>query len=214
MPMNKSDIVNEINKLTAELPLVKKVAEISEHEGLEIAYNELTEKCCARVKVKSYKESKDAIKALEVINNFQTYLNEQKNRAERIECRIAELRIELTKCQLSLFQEENIQKIATGIQHDDRELYTGDVFKTSNRDYLLIIKSEQQPSNYVITGTAFDEELLLQYPKSRTILNDTAYIGNIFDSAELAEFLDKLQEKQEELQEQQENEEDGENEED
>jgi len=213
MAMNKSDIVNEINKLTAELPLVKKVAEISEHEGLEIAYNELTEKCCARVKAKSYKESKDAIKALEVINNFQTYLNEQKNRAERIECRIAELRIELTKCQLSLFQEENIQKIATGIQHDDRELYTGDVFETPSRDYLLIIESEQQPSNYVITGTAFDEELLLQYPKNRTILNDTAYIGNIFDSAELAEFLDKLQEKQEELQEQQENEEDGENEE-
>lgn len=204
MAMNKSDIVNEINKLTAELPLVKKVAEISEHEGLEIAYNELTEKCCARVKAKSYKESKDAIKALEVINNFQTYLNEQKNRAERIEYRIAELRIELTKCQLSLFQEENIQKVATGIQHNDKELYTGDVFETSNRDYLLIIESEEHPSNYAITGTAFNEELLLQYPKNRVILNDTAYIGNIFDSAELAEFLDKLQEKQEELQEQQE----------
>ena len=204
MAMNKSDIVNEINKLTAELPLVKKVAEISEHEGLEIAYNELTEKCCARVKAKSYKESKDAIKALEVINNFQTYLNEQKNRAERIEYRIAELRIELTKCQLSLFQEENIQKVATGIQHNDKELYTGDVFETPNRDYLLIIESEEHPSNYAITGTAFNEELLLQYPKNRVILNDTAYIGNIFDSAELAEFLDKLQEKQEKLQEQQE----------
>ena len=204
MVMNKSDIVNEINKLTAELPLVKKVAEISEHEGLEIAYNELTEKCCARVKAKSYKESKDAIKALEGINHFQTYLNEQKNLAERIEYRIAELRIELTKCQLSLFQEENIQKVATGIQHNDKELYTGDVFETSNRDYLLIIESEEHPSNYAITGTAFNEELLLQYPKNRVILNDTAYIGNIFDSAELAEFLDKLQEKQEELQEQQE----------
>ena len=204
MAMNKSDIVNEINKLTAELPLVKKVAEISEHEGLEIAYNELTEKCCARVKAKSYKESKDAIKALEVINNFQTYLNEQKNLAERIEYRIAELRIELTKCQLSLFQEENIQKVATGIQHNDKELYTGDVFETSNRDYFLIIESEEHPSNYAITGTAFNEELLLQYPKNRVILNDTAYIGNIFDSAELAEFLDKLKEKQEELQEQQE----------
>ena len=204
MTMNKSDIVNEINKLTAELPLVKKVAEISEHEGLEIAYNELTEKCCARVKAKSYKESKDAIKALEVINNFQNYLNEQKNRADRIEYRIAELRIELTKCQLSLFQEENVQKCATGIQFEERELYTGDVFETSNRDYLLIIESEKHPTNYSIVGTAFDEELLLQYPKNRTILNNTAYIGNIFDNAELAEFLNKLQQKQEELQEQQE----------
>ncbi len=204
MPMNKSDIVNEINKLTAELPLVRKIAEISEHEGLELAYNELTEKCCARIKTKNYKESKDSIKSLEVINNFQNYLNEQKSRAERIECRIAELRIELTKCQLSLFQEENTQKCATGIQYEERELYTGDVFETSNRDYLLIVESEQHPTNYAITGTAFDEELLLQYPKNRTILNNTAFIGNIFDSAELAEFLCKLQEKQAELQERQE----------
>ena len=60
MPMNKSDIINEINKLTAELPLVKKVAEISEHEGLEIAFNELTEKCCARVKSRNYKDSLEA----------------------------------------------------------------------------------------------------------------------------------------------------------
>lgn len=52
MSMNKADVVNEINKLTAELPLVKKIAEISEHEGLELAYNELTEKCCARIKTK------------------------------------------------------------------------------------------------------------------------------------------------------------------
>lgn len=204
MSMNKADVVNEINKLTAELPLVKKIAEISEHEGLELAYNELTEKCCARIKTKNYKESKDSIKYLEIINNFQNYLNEQKNRAERIEYRIAELRIELTRCQLSLFQEENIQKCATGIKFNDRELYTGDVFETPKRDYLLIIESEEHPTNYAITGTAFNEELLLQYPKNRVILENTAFVGNIFDSSELAEFLDKLQEKQTELKEQQE----------
>ena len=116
MPMNKSDIINEINKLTAELPLVKKVAEISEHEGLEIAFNELTEKCCARVKSRNYKESKDSIKSLEIVNNFQKYLEEQTKRAERIEVRIAELRIELTRCQLSLFDENNERKINTGIK--------------------------------------------------------------------------------------------------
>lgn len=204
MPLTKQDIVNEINKLTAELPLVKKIAEISEHEGLELAYNELTEKCCARVKAKNYKESKDSIKSLEIINNFQSYLNDQKNRAERIECRIAELRIELTRCQLSLFQEENLQKCATGIQFNDKELYTGDVFETLQKDYLLIVESEEHPSNYVITGTAFDEEMPLQDKKNRTIFENTAFIGNIFDSAELAEFLAKLQEKQSELQERQE----------
>ena len=170
MTMNKSDIVNEINKLTAELPLVKKVAEISEHEGLEIAYNELTERCCAQVKAKSYKDSKDAIKALEVINNFQNYLNGQKNRADRIEYRIAELRIELTRCQLSLFEEENTKKCATGFCHNKNELYTGDVFETPERDYILIIENKNDPSKYLIVGTAFEEELPLEFHKNRTIL--------------------------------------------
>ena len=201
MPMNKSDIINEINKLTAELPLIKKVAEISEHEGLEIAFNELTEKCCARVKSRNYKESKDSIKSLEIVNNFQKYLEEQTKRAERIEVRIAELRIELTRCQLSLFDENNERKINTGISHNEQELYTGDVFETSGREYLLIVESEEHPTNYCITGTAFSEELLLQYPKNREILNNTCYLGNMFDNDKLAEFLDKLAEKQEELQE-------------
>ena len=105
-------------------------------------------------------------------------------------------------------QEDNIQKLATGFVCNDKEIYTGDVFETSNRDYLLIVESEDNPSNFLITGTALEEALLLSFHKNRVILNDTAFIGNIFDSAELADFLEKLQEKQEELQEQQDNKED------
>ena len=199
--MNKCDIINEINKLTAELPLVKKVAEISEHEGLEIAFNELTDKCCSSIKTKSFKKGKDYIKELEVINNFKHYLEQQVERINRIEARIAELRIELTRCQLSLFEENNEGKINTGISHNDQELFSGDVFETSTREYLLITESQEHPTNFCITGTAFTEELLLQYPKNRNILNDTAYLGNMYDDDKLAEFLaNKLDEKQEELQ--------------
>lgn len=204
MAMNKSDIINEINKLTAELPLVKKVAEISEHEGLEIAYNELTEKCCARVKAKSYKESKDSIKSLEIINNFQNYLNEQSERARRIEYRIEELKIELTKCQLSLF-DDNEKKINTGIQFNNRDIYTGDVFELPDKSYLIIAASSEHPTNFAITGTAFEEELLLQYPKNREILCNAIYLDNLFENNKLAEFLDELEEKQAELKEEQEN---------
>lgn len=64
---------------------------------------------------------------------------------------------------------------------------------------MLIAESEEYPTNFCITGTAFTEELLLQYPKNREILNNTAYLGNMYDD-KLAEFLAKLEEKQEELQ--------------
>lgn len=200
MPMNKCDIINEINKLTAELPLVKKVAEISEHEGLEIAFNELTEKCCSSIKVKNFKTGKDYIKELEIINSFKRYLEGQNERIKRIETRIAELKIDLTKYQLSLFEEKNQGKIDTGISFQDKELFSGDVFETSSKEYLLIAESEEHPTNFCITGTAFTEELLLQYPKNREILNNTAYLGNMYDDDKLAEFLAKLEEKQEELQ--------------
>ena len=199
--MNKIDIINQINKLTSELPLVKKIAEISDHEGLELAYNNLMEECCALIKAKEYKESKKVTKSLEVINSFQNYLAEQKARADRIEYTIAQLRIELTRCQLSLFEENNTAKIATGFEIEDRELFTGDCFETSDHEFLLIVESEASPSMYAITGTAFDEELLLQYPKNRSILKDTAYLGNMFDNADLAEFLAKLQEKESEIEE-------------
>ena len=66
---------------------------------------------------------------------------------------------------------------------------------------LLITESEGTPNSYCITGTAFSEELLLQYPKNREILKNTIYLGNIFENDKLAEFLEKLTQKQNELQE-------------
>jgi len=199
MTMTKADIINEINRLTAELPSRKKIASIAEHEGLEIAFEELTDVCVQLVKTENYKDSKKAIKNLEVVKNFRDYLKDQKDRIENIENRIAQLRIELTRCQLSLFDEDT-QKIATGIQHEDRELYTGDTFELPDKSYLLITESQEHPNNYCIVGTAFSEELLLQYPKNRKVLDGTAYLGNIFENDKLAEFLAKLQEEQEELQ--------------
>lgn len=198
MVMKKQDIISEINRLSAELPTRQKIASIAEHEGLDIAFNELTDNCCALIKAESYKTSKSAIKNLETVKNFRDYLREQKKTAENIEYRIAELRIELTRCQLDLFKDS---KLATGIKYNDRELYTGDVFETRNKEYLMIIISEEYENSYAIVGTAFSEELALQYPKNREILKNTAYLGNMYNDDKLADFLAELQLQQEELQE-------------
>ena len=203
MAMMKIDIINEINKLTAELPSRKKIASIAEHEGLEIAFDELTDVCVQLVKTENYKDSKNAIKNLEVIKSFKDYLKGQKERIENIENRIAALRIELTRCQLNMF-EDDTQKIATGIQHEERELYTGDTFELPDKTYLLITESTEHQGNYCIVGTAFSEELLLQYPKNRKVLDNAAFVGNLFENDKLAEFLEQLQEEQEELRKKQE----------
>ena len=201
MAMKKKEIIEQINSLKSQLPSILKVVEIAKQEGLKIAIDELTENCCSYIKSTCYKESKDSIKALEVVNNFKKYLEGQEQRAKRIEARIAELNIELTKCQLDLFEDSKPQKINTGFSFEDRELFIGDVFETSKREYLMIIESNEHPTNYAIIGTAFVEEMLLQYPKNREILKDTAYLGNIFEDDKLAEFVEKLDEKSEELKE-------------
>ena len=201
MAMTKTEIINQINSLTGQLPSILKVAEIAQHEGLKIAIDELTDYCCSCIKLKCYKESKDYIKSLEAVNNFKKYVEEQEQRAKRIETKIAELKIELTRCQLSLFEDNKPQKINTGFSINDRELFTGDVFETLEKDYLMIIESNEHPTNYAIIGTAYFDELLMQYPKNREMLNDTAYLGNIFEDDNLAEFVEKLDERTEELKE-------------
>ena len=112
-------------------------------------------------------------------------------------CAIAELKIELTKCQLSLFDEQNVQKCPTNIFHDEKELWTGDVFQTHDNNYHFIIESETSKGKFAIVSTAFKEEMLLNYPKNREILKNCAYIGNLFDDDKLREFIEKMQDESE-----------------
>ena len=200
MTMTKQEILNEINRLNSELPKRLTIASVAEHEGLEIAFEELTDFCCSQIKAANYKGSKTAIKNLETVKNFKDYLSEQKRVADNIEYKIAELRIELTRCQLDLFKDS---KLATGFKHNGTELFTGDVFETINKTYLLITSSEVGPNRFAIVGSAFPEELALQYPKNREILKDTAYLGNMHDNEKLADFLTELQTEQDKLKEKQ-----------
>jgi hypothetical protein len=194
MTKTKPEILNQITSLENELPPIEKIAEIAEHEGLEIAFNELTDNCCSSIKCRNFKTGKDELKELEVVNNFKKFLERQKDRIENIKDKIAQLRIELTKCQLTLFDEQNVQKCPTNIFHNEKELWTGDVFQTHNNDYHFIIESEEQKGEFAIVSTAFKEEMLLSNEKNKEILNDTAYIGNLFVDDKLADFINKLQE--------------------
>jgi len=191
--MNKQDIINEINRLYGELPLRQKIAEIAEHEGLELAVGELTENCCASVKSKSYKNSVDKIKDLKAIASFQDYLQSQQDRIEAIETRIAQLKIELTRCQLSLFEEESgTTKKSTGTEFNGKELYTGDLFETHDKNYLLICESQDDPNKFAIFHSASNTELLLNYPKNKDALKDTAYLGNLFEDEKLQAILEQI----------------------
>lgn len=97
MTRSKEELINELAKFGSELSMREKIASISEHEGLKIAFDEMTSKCIDSVKCKKYKMSKDQIKGLEILNNFIVYLEQQKEKISTLKALITECKEELSR---------------------------------------------------------------------------------------------------------------------
>jgi len=59
---------------------------------------------------------------------------------------------------------------------------TGDIFvnENSNPSCYYFIKKSKNDKDFAIIGNSIEDELLLNYPKNREMLNDAEYIGNIY----------------------------------
>jgi len=130
---------------------------------------------------------------LKTISAFQDYLQSQKDRIEAIHNRIMQLKFDLANEQLSLFTETLQNKKATGIYHNKKELYTGDIFETQEHNFIIVTESSENPEKYVIIQTTSNEELLLNSLKNRALLNDTAYLGNLYEDEKLHEILEQIE---------------------
>lgn len=64
MTRSKEELINELAKLGNELSMREKIASISEHEGLRMAFDEITSKCIDSVKCKNTKCQKTRLRGL------------------------------------------------------------------------------------------------------------------------------------------------------
>ncbi|MBR0234068.1 MAG: hypothetical protein IJQ47_08470 [Synergistaceae bacterium] len=197
--MSKQDLINQKQKLEEDIERLKKIVEAAADTTFDIIIEDLKNHMKSNIELEEWSTLKTNLKEVSAVNTTKDFLENQSKLLTKKQTELLELENQINNYQTNLFDSLNSHlKIDTKIKHNEQDLFTGDVFETDDKSYLIIKESELEKDNFVITGTAFEEALLLQYPKNRQILNNTAYLGNLFDNKELQTFLLKLEQDKEE----------------
>ena len=192
--MSKEELIKEKEKLTSDIERLKKIVEASADTTFDIIIEDLKKHMIDNIELEEWSTLKTNLKEVSAVNTTKTFLENQSKLLTKKQTELLELDNKINNYQISLFEQLNgKKKKQTGIKFNDKELETGDFFELPNKTYLLIKESELDPDSFVITGTAFEEALLLQYPKNREVLNDSVFLGNIYEKEELFNFLHKLE---------------------
>lgn len=196
--MSKEELIKEKEKLTSDVERLKKIVEASSDTTFDIIIEDLKKHMIDNIELEEWSTLKTNLKEVSAVNTTKTFLENQSKLLTKKQTELLELENKINNYQIGLFEQLNgKKKKQTGIKFNDKELETGDFFELPNKTYLLIRESELEPDKFVITGTAFEEALLLQYPKNREVLNDSVFLGNIYEKEELFNFLHKLESEKE-----------------
>ena len=196
--MSKEELIKEKEKLTSDVERLKKIVEASSDTTFDIIIEDLKKHMIDNIELEEWSTLKTNLKEVSAVNTTKTFLENQSKLLTKKQTELLELENKINNYQIGLFEQLNgKKKKQTGIKFNDKELETGDFFELPNKTYLLIRESELEPDKFVITGTAFEEALLLQYPKNREVLNDSVFLGNIYEKEELINFLHKLESEKE-----------------
>ena len=196
--MSKEELIKEKEKLNSDVERLKKIVEASSDTTFDIIIEDLKKHMIDNIELEEWSTLKTNLKEVSAVNTTKTFLENQSKLLTKKQTELLELENKINNYQIGLFEQLNgKKKKQTGIKFNDKELETGDFFELPNKTYLLIRESELEPDKFVITGTAFEEALLLQYPKNREVLNDSVFLGNIYEKEELFNFLHKLESEKE-----------------
>lgn len=190
--MTKEELREKLEELKNEIETINIVVSIGEHEGIKLITDDIKKNCVVAIESDNFSKAKKQIKEIEIIKSFIGYIEEKKELVTEKQNEIENLQNQLDNWQIGLFEKQfNAAKKPTGTTHNEKELYTGDIFESRDKNHLLISTSEKEPNNFVILHSTSDTELLLQYPKNREALKDTAYLGNLYDDEKLQEIFNK-----------------------
>lgn len=207
---NKEQLIEQKKKIEGDIDRLKKIIDASNDTTFEIIIEDLKEQMIGNVNAEDWAQLKSNLKDVSSINGTRDFIESQSILLAKKQTELEELTNQIDHYQTSLFEQQNSdEKIETGIKFKTIELCTGDVYKsnipnvTNGYWYFLIKKSSEKDNNFCIVSNFFpNEEKLLQYPKNIECLENTFYIGNIFenddDAAKAKEALKKIYEKKDE----------------
>lgn len=197
----------ELNKLQAELAedieKLNSIIEASNSTVFDLLIDETKKEMKANVLEESWKKLKENMKKIEQYRTIETTLQNQQDLLERKEDELEDVKNALKYCQQKIdFDTQEGEQLAedTGYTFGStlQPIEAGDIFinKNSEPKTIYFIKKAKNEKDFAIIGNTIDDELLLNYPKNRDLLNASTYIGNIFyggeDKKAALEALDEI----------------------
>jgi hypothetical protein len=183
----KEDLLLEKAKVDDEVTRLKKVIEASNDETFQIVMDDLKEQIKAEIDKEEFSNAKSLLSNVTSFKNAQNYITEQGKLLSKKQAESASLEEQIANWQPSLFDQcpETLFSIAgkaipTGLKTKYREINVGDVFELHG-DYMVVKISSEITDKFAIISNFFDGEKMLQYPKNFAYLENTVFVGNIYD---------------------------------
>lgn len=191
--LSKDELIDRQQQLTSEIENLNKVIAASNTTVFDLLINEVKKEMQDNIAEEEWKKLKENQKKIESYRSIEKTLQNQEDLLDRKQEELEDVNDAIENYQPSLFeqpsqnQEIEIEGEAeeTGFEDSEGNAYkTGDVYTSENEEgasYFLVKKSAESSDKFAIISNAFENELLLNYPKNRELLDSADFIGNIYD---------------------------------
>lgn len=183
--LSEKELINMQLELQEDIDKLDAIIEASNSTVFDLLIDETKKEMKANVLEESWKKLKENMKKIEQYRTIETTLQNQQDLLERKKDELEDVNNALIYCQQHLdIQTEEVEVFDTGYKFGDmlQPIETGDIYvdEKSNPEIYYFIQKSKNDKDFAIVGNSIEDELLLNYPKNRDILNETTYIGNIY----------------------------------
>ena len=180
--MNKEQLLQKKKQLTEEIETLKNVIDASNTPVFDLLINEVKKDMEDNIAEEDWKTLKQNQKKIEAYRNVEKIIQNQTDLLERKQEELEDVQSSLDNYQTSIFELE--ARFTTYQTKNENDIRTGDVYEHKNEDgtsdFYMVKESDEDSSKFVIISTANSEDLGVQYPKNREVLDDAEYVGNIY----------------------------------
>lgn len=187
--LTKEQLKAKEQQLQNEIETLTNVIKASNTTVLDLLIGEVKKEMQDNIAEENWKILKENQKKIEAYRSIEKTLQNQEELLEDKRDELEDVQYAIDNYQPSLFEQQKEIDIdgqceSTGFKTNEFEIETGDVYKNENEDgktaFYLVKKSIEKDDCFSIISNAFNDELLLNYPKNRELIESSDYIGNIF----------------------------------
>lgn len=184
--LSREQLINLQKQLEQEIENLNKVIVASNTTVFDLLINEVKKEMQDNIAEEEWKKLKENQKKIESYRSIEKTLQNQEDLLERKQEELEDIEEALAYYQTSIFELE--ARFTTYQTKDGEDIRTGDVYESQNEDgsfdFCMVKEADEDNSKFVIISTMNSEDLGVQYPKNREILDNAKYVGNVYISEE------------------------------